>query len=109
MDATSRWAAALAAGALLLASSLSQVLADTALPGDWNTGIATNYGGAQDGMVRDRSSSTPCSYLLTNDEVFCTFQGRQFLSLRLLIEVVPESSRGCSSDLQLHLALPAKS
>ena len=25
------------------------------LPGDWRTGIATNYGGAQDGMVRDLS------------------------------------------------------
>lgn len=55
MGEVHRRAAALAAGALLLACSLSQVLADAGLPGDWHTGIATNYGGAQDGMVCDRS------------------------------------------------------
>ncbi|KAK9906493.1 hypothetical protein WJX75_002830 [Coccomyxa subellipsoidea] len=50
MGEVHRRAAALAAGALLLACSLSQVLAEAGLPGDWHTGIATNYGGAQDGM-----------------------------------------------------------
>ncbi|BDA46490.1 probable Expansin-A2 at N-terminal half [Coccomyxa sp. Obi] len=50
MGELSRRAAALAAGTLLLASSLVQVAADDGLPTAWRQGIATNYGGAQDGM-----------------------------------------------------------
>lgn len=47
-----RRAAALAAGTLFLACSLVQIAADNGLPTAWRQGIATNYGGAQDGMVR---------------------------------------------------------
>lgn len=39
---------ALAGAACLLASLTS---ADDSLPTDWRTGIATNYGGQQDGKV----------------------------------------------------------
>ena len=49
-----RSAANLAAGILMVACSLVQVAADDSLPTAWRQGIATNYGGAQDGMVRDR-------------------------------------------------------
>ena len=46
---------------LLLAAALSSLLqpapAQDGLPSAWRTGIATNYGGAQDGMVRTPSRS----------------------------------------------------
>lgn len=49
-------AAALAACALL-----SLAAAQDGLPSAWMTGIATNYGGAQDGMVRINSLLAPLS------------------------------------------------
>lgn len=52
MGAVIRRASTLSAGTLLLACSLAQIAADDGLPGAWRQGIATNYGGAQDGMVR---------------------------------------------------------
>lgn len=59
-----RRASTLAAGTLLLACSLLQIAADDGLPGAWRQGIATNYGGAQDGMVRDRCLCSQDSVLL---------------------------------------------
>lgn len=70
MGDVNRRAAALAAGTLLLLCSLVQIAADHGLPTAWRQGIATNYGGAQDGMVRlsfflspdfSRPSLVPCS------------------------------------------------
>ena len=52
MADVSRRAAAMAAGTLFLACILVQIAADNNLPTAWRQGIATNYGGAQDGMVR---------------------------------------------------------
>lgn len=60
MDGVNRSALALAAGILLLSCSMSHFAAAENLPGDWHTGIATNYGGAQDGMVSDRFGTPLC-------------------------------------------------
>ena len=41
----------MAAVACLLSSAPSAHADDSSLPSDWRTGIATNYGGAQDGKA----------------------------------------------------------
>lgn len=46
---------ALAAACLLAAFTSAD---DSGLPSDWRTGIATNYGGAQDGKVNNMSNDT---------------------------------------------------
>ena len=46
---------ALAAACLLAAFTSAD---DSGLPTDWRTGIATNYGGAQDGKVNNTSNDT---------------------------------------------------
>ena len=54
MASPHRWSPwRLLAASVALYGFLRHAQADeAALPGEWRTGIATNYGGAQDGMVR---------------------------------------------------------
>ena len=63
----------LVAAALAACALLSLAAAQDGLPSAWMTGIATNYGGAQDGMVRNVSLLAPHLLVLPP----CLQQGSQ--------------------------------